>query len=465
MWQSDHEELTRIPIKGFNLQINAMIDSGSAVNVIKSSEYFKCGELILNTAKIGLTAFGGNEISTLGSFSATIIINGEKYVSQMHVVPDKMTEEAVIIGNALLKETNYGCIDGEFNIRPKCFLNHINVGKDNEVDLSHLSTEQSVEVSYMIEDYKPTNSKTTDIQLKIILADETPIYQHPRRLAEKEKSEVETQIDKWLREGIVRESSADFASCVVLVKKKDGTSRMCVDYRRIHKKIVQDKYPLPLIEDQLDALQDARVFSTLDLKNGFFHVKVHEDSVKYTAFVTHRGHYEFLKMPFGLKNGPAMFMRFINCVFRELLREGVVLAYMDDLIILSKSVTEGIERLKRVLKTAADYGLEIKWEKCQILQTKVEYLGYIVQDGVIKPNELKTMAGAKFPEPRNLKELQCFLGLTGYFRKFIKDYAILAKPISDLIKNNVKFIIGDRELCANESLKQALINKPSFNVV
>lgn len=138
-------------------------------------------------------------------------------------------------------------------------------------------------------------------------------------------------------------------------------------------------------------------------------MKVQENSVKYTAFVTHRGHYEFLKMPFGLKNGPAMFMRFINSVFRDLLREGIVLAYMDDLIILSRDVTEGIERLKRVLATAAEFGLEIKWKKCQILQTKVEYLGYVVQARRIEDGGSKEISGT--PKLKGVTKFPRFNGI------------------------------------------------------
>lgn len=253
----------------------------------------------------------------------------------------------------------------------------------------------------LVAQYKPVGSKSTDIQLKIVLQDETPICHQPRRFAFNEKEEVNRQVEQWMADGVVRRSSSDFASGVVLVKKKDGSSQLCIDYRQVNKNIVQDRYPLPLIEVQLDSLKDARVFSTLDLKNGFFHIKVHEDSVKYTAFVTHSGQFEFLRMPFGLKNGPAMFMRFINAVFRELISEGVVLIYMDDLIVLSSDVEEGVMRLRRVLATASEFGLDIKWKKCQLLCKRVEDLGHLVEGGKIEPSVHKTEAVRKYPEPRN----------------------------------------------------------------
>jgi len=132
----------------------------------------------------------------------------------------------------------------------------------------------------------------------------------------------------------------------------------------LNKKIIKDRYPLPLIEDQLDRLQDARVFSTIDLKNGFFHVRMDESSVKYTSFIVPDGQYEFLRVPFGLCNSPAVFQRFINVIFRDLMKQKIVLVYMDDLIVLSKSEDDGLKNLKIVLDTASQAGLKINWEKC-----------------------------------------------------------------------------------------------------
>jgi len=172
----------------------------------------------------------------------------------------------------------------------------------------------------------------------------------------------------------------------VLVKKKDGSHRLCIDYRQLNKKIIKDRYPLPLIEDQLDRLQDATVFSTLDLKNGFFHVRMDELSAKYTSFIVPDGQYEFLRVPFGLCNSPSVFQRFVNAVFRDLVREGIVLIYMDDLIVLSNDEITGLRNLEAVLGVASQGGLEINWRKCCFLQKKVEFLGHIVEGGTIRPS-------------------------------------------------------------------------------
>lgn len=206
-----------------------------------------------------------------------------------------------------------------------------------------------------------------------------PVHQNPRRLSEVQRCEVNKIIDQWIRDNIIRPSVSEYASPIVLVVKKNGELRLCVDYRLLNKKIIRDRYPLPLIEDQLDRLQDAAVFSTLDLKDGFFHVPIEESSIKYTSFVTPDGQYEFLRVPFGLSNSPAVFQRHIKAVFRDLINDGTVLTYLDDLIIPARDEAENLEKLKRVLAVASKYGLVINWRKCELLVERVEYLGYIVE--------------------------------------------------------------------------------------
>lgn len=228
--------------------------------------------------------------------------------------------------------------------------------------------------------------------------------------------------------------------------------------------MVKDRFPLPLIEDILDRLQGSQIFSTIDLKNGFFHVDVNKDSRKFTSFVTHEGQYQFLKVPFGLCNSPAVFQRYINTIFRPLVNEGIVLPYMDDIIILSSSLDEGVERLERVLKLASDYGLAINFKKSHFLKKRIEFLGHIVEEGKIFPSTLKTKAVLNFPVPTNLKQIQSFLGLSGYFRKFIPNYSIIARPLSDLLKKDHKFKFGVEERNSFNRLKTLLAEKPVLGI-
>ncbi|GFW84330.1 retrovirus-related Pol polyprotein from transposon 17.6 [Trichonephila clavipes] len=215
-----------------------------------------------------------------------------------------------------------------------------------------------------------------------------------------------------------------------MVKKKDGSSRMCIDYRKLNQKLVKDKFPLPIIEDVLDTLQEAKVYSTLDLRNGFFHVDVDEDCRK------------------------------------DLTRKGIVISYLDDLVIPAKNGQEGLEKLKIIFEVAKKYGLEIKFKKCQFLKKKTEFLGHIVESGTIKPSPTKTLAVRKFPEPTTIKQVQSFLGLTGYFRKYIKDYSKIAKPLSDLTRkeNLFVFFFGTQQKEAFEKLKKIMSKGPILHL-
>lgn len=201
------------------------------------------------------------------------------------------------------------------------------------------------------------------------------------------------------------------------------------------------------------------MFSTLDLKDGFFHVTLHEDSVKYMAFVTPNGHYEFLKVPFGLCNSPAAFQRDINAKFRRLIDSGVVLVYLDDLIIPSRDETESLHKLKLVLDTASKNRVIINWNKCELLGKRVKYLGYVIENGAIKPSKRKTEAVKRFPIPINVKMIQCFLGLIGFFRKFIPQYLTTARPFTQL-KDGVRFEFGPEQEHAFQCLKTSLSRGP-----
>lgn len=316
----------------------------------------------------------------------------------------------------------------------------------------------------LVENYQPKQTKEAPIELKITLKDDIPVAQRPRRLAPKEQEEVDQQIEEWLQQGIIRVSFSEYSSPLVLVRKKDGSLRVCVDYRLLNRKMIKDEYPLPIIDDLIDKLATAKVFTALDLKNGYFHLRVNEESIKYTSFVTQKGQYEFLRTPFGLATCPKVFTRFISIIFRDLITKGIVITYIDDLLIPANDEHEALERLCEVLKTAAEYGLQIKWTKCQLLVRRVEFLGHIVEDGVVMPSPGKTDAVIKFPEPRNEKQLHSFLGLCSYFRKYIENYAFIAQPLSDMLRKNAKFEFNDEHRMIFNTLKKKLTSSPVLKI-
>ncbi|GFX93694.1 retrovirus-related Pol polyprotein from transposon 17.6 [Trichonephila clavipes] len=453
------------------VKITALIDSGSTVSLLRENTSRRIMDPTkLSKNKMLLTGIGEAQVTTIGSFEHEFKIDDENYSLTWHVVPtDKLKFEAVI-GSDLLEQASISFT--KEGVKFNKYENHaqlMQISAENlqeELDLRHVENRQiKKELEKLIQDYKPEKTASTDVTMRIILKDEEPVCQPPRRLAFTERQEVNKQIEEWLNEGIIRPSSAEYASPIVMVKKKDGSSRMCIDYRKLNQKLVKDKFPLPIIEDVLDTLQEAKVYSTLDLRNGFFHVDVDEDCRKYTSFIVPDGQFEFNKVPFGLSTSPGVFQRYVSSIFRDLTRKGIVISYLDDLVIPAKNEQEGLEKLKIIFEVAKKYGLEIKFKKCQFLKKKIEFLGHIVESGTIKPSPTKTLAVRKFPEPTTIKQVQSFLGLTGYFRKYIKDYSKIAKPLSDLTrKENLFVFFGIQQKEAFEKLKKIMSEGPILHL-
>lgn len=222
---------------------------------------------------------------------------------------------------------------------------------------------------------------------------------------------------------------------------------------------------MPLIEDVLENFYDARIFTTLDLRNGFFHVDVGSKSSKYTAFVTPDGQYEFLKVPFGLCNSPAVFQRFVNTVLRELILQKVLVVYMDDIIITAKDEEENLRKVKQVFKVAEENGFVFRFDKCQFMKSKVVFLGHILEGGTVKPSEEKTNAVRNFPKPKNVRQVQALLGLAGFFRKFIPRFSVLAKPLTDLTRKDTEFVFGVEAQGAMNAIKDVSCGDPILKIL
>ncbi|XP_037929192.1 uncharacterized protein LOC119663653 [Teleopsis dalmanni] len=463
-----------------NLQCAALFDTGSKFNIIREDLYNKLNKPILEKCNVCLIGFGSdrnsNRIKPIGHFKNLIKIDDNEFILDFYVVPIRCMDLQVIIGEelCLYAEILFNrdginvrkILDEDDPIDEEAKIMKIDLVNDNKtIDIDKTASENARrQVREMIINYQPNQCKTTQVAMYIVLKDETPIYSRPRRLPFTERCIVDEQVEQWLKSGVIERSESEFSSPVVLIKKRDGTPRLCIDFRRINKVLVKDRFPLPLIEDQLDRLQSGKVFSTIDLKNGFFHVPVAELCRKYTSFVTHNGQYQFCRVPFGLSNSPGVFQRHINAIFRELTNEGIALPYVDDIIIPAANEEQAVQNLKVVLQRCADFGLELNFKKCKFLMRKVEFLGHTIQDQKISPSEVKVEALRKYKLPQTLKQLESFLGLASYFRKFIPKFSLIAKPLTDLRKQNVKFEIKDEQITAFNTLKTILSEKPVLNI-
>ena len=330
----------------------------------------------------------------------------------------------------------------------------------------YLSEEQQVELSNVLNKYSDVFAKSdsdlgrTDVlEHAIDTQGHAPIFQRPYRVPETQRKVIQTHIKDMANRGVIRPSKSPWSSPVVLVGKKDGSTRFCVDFRKVNAVTRKDVYPLPRIDETLDTLGGARYFTTLDLASGYWQVPLKEEDMHKTAFSTHTGLWEFTVMPFGLCGAPASFQRLMEIMLAGLNWESC-LVYLDDIIIFSRTFEEHLSRLESVLSRLRAGGLKLKVKKCAFCAPEVKYLGHIVSKDGLHPDESKVNAVQNFPVPQDLTQLRSFLGLIGYYRKFVQDFSLHAEPLYRLSKKNVPYTWGPEQEKAFSYMKNALTSSP-----
>ena len=286
-----------------------------------------------------------------------------------------------------------------------------------------------------------------------------PIRQPPHRLGPEKEAEAEKQVQDLLERGLIEPASGAWGSPVVLVRKKDDSWRFCIDYRRLNAVTRQDAYPLPRIDESLDALAGSRFFSTLDLVSGYWQVPLDPDAQEKSAFVTRSGLWKWKVLPFGLTSAPATFQRLMEQVVKGL-HWKTLLLYLDDIIVIAPDFETHLARLGEVLGRLRGAGLKLKPTKCELLRTKVGYLGHVVSRQGVSTDPEKIKAVAQWPTPRGLKDLQAFLGTVGYYRQYIQGFATVAKPLTRLTGKGEPWQWTSEQQEAFERLQRCLITAP-----
>ena len=287
-----------------------------------------------------------------------------------------------------------------------------------------------------------------------------PVRQSPYRLPHAYREEVRRELDDMVQAGVIEPSTSEWASPIVLVPKKDGSTRLCIDYRRLNAVSYQSAYPMPRVEDLVDQLGKAKFLTTLDLTRGYWQVPLSVESRPRSAFTTPFGLFQFKVMPFGLHGAPSTFQRMMDQLLKG--AEHFAAAYLDDVIIFSQSWGDHLQQVREVLRRLRKAGLTARPKKCHFGTSTCVYLGHVVGHGEVRPEQCKVQVVQTFPTPQTKQQVRAFLGLTGYYRKFVPHFSTLAAPLTDLIKKNAPNCVQWTESCevAFQQLKDHLCSEP-----
>ncbi|GBC54530.2 retroviral-like aspartic protease 1 [Rhizophagus irregularis DAOM 181602=DAOM 197198] len=451
---------SKVIIKGKLVSI--IIDSGASVSLISDKLRKELNIPIIEKSDIRFIMANGTRVASKGKIEITIEINEN---TEMKIIMDviESVEKELILGNDVLREK-----EGIINYNEKTLIlredgkdieipieyenNDENINDDNDSDdsededseneyeetsLGHNDGEtlkmhkgwtdeikykdleklQEKELKDLVKEYEDICiygdkkiSKTNIVKCNIRLKDEMPINQKAYRESTENREIIKREIDKMLKEEIIQESCSPWSSPVVIVNKKTGDKRFCIDFRKINQITITDAYPLPRIDDLLEKFRVAKWFTTIDLASGYWQIEMKEEDKEKTAFICSQGLYEFNVMPFGLKNAPAIFQRTMNKIFKEYL-DKFMNVYIDDIIIYSKNWNEHLQHIKIVLEELRKANMMLKLKKCEWAKKNVEYLGHIVGTDGLKPDDKKIEKIKNLKPPKNIKQIREINGL------------------------------------------------------
>jgi hypothetical protein len=468
-----------------------LIDSGSSSDFVNIAfvKKHRLNTVLQRSTKIILLADDSIQRSTEQLNHAPLNIQGQTYHIDFHVLP--LRQYDAILGMSWLSKYNPSI---DWKRRTIALMSAENIGTslpplmDHKMFAKHYSADDQLFVTIL-----DTKNTTTDTpppthpaasmlldKYRDVFPDELPPGLPPMRpvdhrieiipgspppsrptyrMSEVELAEVKKQLAGLTQLGFIRPSKSPYGAPILFVKKKDGTLRMCIDYRALNKITIKNKYPLPRIDEMLDRLRGAKIFTKIDLRSGYHQVRIHADDIEKTGFNTRYGHYEYLVLPFGLTNAPATFMHLMNSVFADFL-DVFVIVFLDDILIFSRSVEEHTEHVRKVLQRLREHQLYANTKKCDFFQESITFLGHVVSGEGISMEPAKVKAIRDWPVLQSVEDVRSFLGLAGYYRRFVHSFSHIAAPLSNLLRNQVLFTWTDIEQKAFDALKSALINGP-----
>ena len=395
------------------------------------------------------------------------VANGHVLVTLTNFGDDEIqVERGMLIGTVAPVEF-VGCVStAEVGLWERKSLSDVPEHLRQLIEADRLTEEQTASLCGVICQYEDLFAKpdgplgrTSLVKHTIYTGDCRPVKRPPRRFPEKQRQIVEEEVEKMLDQGIIRESDSPWASQVVLVKKKDGSVRFCVDYRHLNAATRKDAYPLPNIIDCMDALSGASWFSTLDLASSYWQVEIEDRDKEKTAFATKSGLYEFCVMPFGLTNAPATFERLMEKVLRRL-QWDIALVYLDDVMPYGRTFETGLSHLESVFERLHAAGLKLKAKKCRLMRRQVAFLGHIIDGNGVHCDPAKVAAVNDWETPTTVTEVRSFLGLASYYRRFIRQFSAIAALLTELTKKGQPFQWNDGCEEAFQTLKHRLTESP-----
>jgi len=468
-------------INNINSNLSALIDTGSPVSFISLKNFSKMFKLkidSLDPVDRKFNALPKTPINVLGKIKSRIEFRefpDRVFDITLHVVKSDFSDLDLIIGCDFIEQHELTLIFRPSKVSSDTFMQpllqmdvyftnisiksiiddcEIDFDKNEKQRLKEIIIECSqVDVSVVDDDYS----------VSVNLKDNSTYAYAPRKFALKEREQIREITDNLLERGIIKTSTSPYCARIVPVRKKNGKLRLCVDLRPLNARVIKQKYPFPLIEDCLARLSDKRVYSLLDLKDGFHQIKVNPEYTKYFSFATPDGQFEYVRLPFGYSESPAEFQKRVQ-ILQPFIRENKILVYIDDILIASSSVEENLSVLKEVLLTLRKYSFELNLAKCNFLRKKPEFLGYIISHNQLTLSDRHTEVLKNFPVPKSVHQLQRFLGLAGYFRKFIQNFATKARPLHNLLKKSVEFKFDEDCITAFDTLKKELTAYPVLHL-